>query len=248
MVLASAPATPDAGDGAPSRAILTVSSASRDGLGRAAARLADDLGAGPAGRFGQLAWSSNRVKASGRHRLAICAHDRDQAAAALREAAADETRLSAVSGVARGISAGWLFTGQGSQYPGMSRALHDSLRRLPRRARRGRRRDGAPPRPVDPRAAVRGRRRRPSTARSSPSRRSSRWSTPSPRRSPPSVSIPAWMLGHSVGEFAAAVIAGVFDLADASALIVARGRLMQAAARRRRDARGAAGRGGRSPT
>ena len=126
MVLASAPATPDAGDEAPSRAILTVSSASRDGLGRAAARLADDLGASPAGRFGQLAWSSNRVKASGRHRLAICAHDRDQAAAALREAAADETSLSAVSGVARGISAGWLFTGQGSQYPGMSRALHDT--------------------------------------------------------------------------------------------------------------------------
>ena len=126
MVLASAPATHAAGEEPPARAILTVSSASRDGLGRAAARLADDLAAGPAGRFGQLAWSSNRVKASGRHRLAICAHDRDEAAAALREAAADETRLSAVAGVARGISAGWLFTGQGSQYPGMSRALHDT--------------------------------------------------------------------------------------------------------------------------
>ena len=248
MVLASAPATPDAGAEAPSRAILTVSSASRDGLGRAAARLADDLDAGPAERFGQLAWSSNRVKASGRHRLAICAHDRDQGAAALREAAADETRLSAVSGVARGISAGWLFTGQGSQYPGMSRALHDSSAVY---------RDALAA--VDDAMAPHlGRsirellfeadERRPSTARSSPSRRSSRWSTRSPRRSPPPVSIPAWMLGHSVGEFAAAVLAGVFDLADASALIVARGRLMQALPVRRRDARGAAWTRRRSPT
>ncbi|MEA2193631.1 MAG: hypothetical protein QOG42_65, partial [Solirubrobacteraceae bacterium] len=227
VVLASAPATPDAGDGAPSRAILTVSSASRDGLGRAAARLADDLDASPAGRFGQLAWSSNRVKASGRHRLAICAHDRDHAAAVLREAASDETRLSAVAGVARGISAGWLFTGQGSQYPGMSRALHDtcpvyrealaavdeamaphlgqSIRELMFEADDAtiNRTEFAQPAIFALEYAVAG--------------------------GLATVGVlPAWMLGHSVGEFAAAVVAGVLDLADASALVVARGRLMQA--------------------
>jgi 8-amino-7-oxononanoate synthase len=226
VVLATAPAAQDVPDETPSGAILTVSSAGGNGLGAAAARLADDLSASPEGRFGQLSYSSNRVKASGRHRLAICARDRDQAIAALRAAAADEARLNAVAGVIRDVSAGWLFTGQGSQYPGMSRALHDTCAAY---------RDALSD--VDDALAPHlGRSIREVLFEADDAIHRTDLAQPAIFALEYALATalvavgvrPAWLVGHSVGEFAAAAIAGVFDLPDACSLIVARGRLMHA--------------------
>ena len=132
-----------------------------------------------------------------------------------------------MAGVARGISAGWLFTGQGSQYPGMARALHDGCAAY----------RGALAAVDDAMAPHLGRSiRELMFASDEATINRTEFAQPAifaleyavARALADAGVVPAWMLGHSVGEFAAAVVAGVFDLADASALIVARGRLMQA--------------------
>ncbi|MFE3056849.1 type I polyketide synthase [Nocardia sp. NPDC059239] len=220
MLLAGAPATsvPAATGGG---GVLTVSSNDRDGLRRNAARLAEHIDHDPAA-LNRLCWSSNLVKSSGRHRLAFAVGDRTEAVSALRAFASG---TGPESGVAQPLSIGWLFTGQGSQYPGMSRALHE---RSPayRRALAE----------VDAQLA-------PHLHRSvtelllGGSELVHRTEFAQPAIFAVEYALarvltdlgvePAWLLGHSVGEYAAAAVAGVFGLDDACRLVCARGRLMQ---------------------
>ncbi|PQP21657.1 type I polyketide synthase [Rhodococcus opacus] len=223
MLLASAPATipaaPSAGGG-----VLTLSSNNPDGLARTAAVLADDL-ARPGADLGRVCWTTNTVKASGRHRLALTAHHRDEAVAALRAVAADEDLRASLSGAARPVSIGWFFTGQGAQYPGMSRALHEHHGGY-RRALSD----------VDERMTPHlGRSVREMLFDAGDDIHRTEFAQPALfaveyalARALGELGIePAWLVGHSVGEYAAAAHAGVFDLDDACRLIVARGRLMQ---------------------
>ncbi|TQC47428.1 aminotransferase class I/II-fold pyridoxal phosphate-dependent enzyme [Rhodococcus sp. WS4] len=215
----SAPTPPSVGGG-----VLTLSSNNREGLARNAAVLADDLSTGHA-ELGRICWTTNTVKVSGRHRLALPAHDRDQAVAALRDAAVDDRRLESLSGLSRPVSVGWLFTGQGSQYPGMSRPLHENYGAY-RRALSEVDEQMAPHLGCSVRTLL---------LDAGDEIHRTEFAQPALFALEYALAQvltetgvePAWLVGHSVGEYAAAAHAGVFSLDDACRLIVARGRLMQ---------------------
>ena len=223
VVLASAPACDDApvssGGG-----VLTLSSNSREGLYLNLAHLADDIARSSA-PLAQLCWSSNRIKSSGKARLAISVDDRDDAVHRLRRLAHPAGDLEAVSGFAQDIAAGWLFSGQGTQYPGMSHRLHDNSSAY--RSALAAVEAAALPHLGQPiRNVLFG-----------TDERVNRTEFAQPAIFAVQFALahalielgaePAWVLGHSIGEFAAAVIAGAVSLDDACRLVVARGRLMQ---------------------
>lgn len=215
LVLATAPATderPATGGG-----VLTVSADSPAGLRRNAARLAQALESVPADRFAQVCWTSNQVKSSGRHRLAVVVADPAEAIGRLRD--------GAETGVAEPVRAGWLFTGQGSQYPGMAAAL-DAASPAFRRALHAVDAALSPHLDtsirellLDDTAGI------DATAFAQPGIFALEYAL---AHALADAGVrPAWVLGHSIGEFAAAAVAGVLDLDDASRLVAARGRLMQ---------------------
>uniref|UniRef100_UPI000AE872F4 type I polyketide synthase n=1 Tax=Aldersonia kunmingensis TaxID=408066 RepID=UPI000AE872F4 len=215
MVLASAPATSRAA--ATGGGILTLSSDNEEGLRRNATRLVEALESAGGDQFAQLCWTSNQVKSSGRSRLAVVARDREEAI--------NRLRAGAQSGIAQPISAGWLFTGQGAQFPGMGRALHAASPGFRRAvdlvddamtAHLGRSvRDLL----LDEHADI------DRTELAQPAIFAMEYAL---AKTLADTGVrPAWLIGHSIGEFAAAAVSGVIDLDTACTLVVARGRLMQ---------------------
>ncbi|MEV0335542.1 aminotransferase class I/II-fold pyridoxal phosphate-dependent enzyme [Nocardia sp. NPDC050717] len=215
LVLASAPVDESTGSGG--GGVLTLSADSAEGLERNAVRFAETLRSLPVERFAQVCWTSNRAKSSGRHRLAIVAADRDAALAGLR--------ADAETGVAGPIRVGWLCTGQGSQFAGMARRLEAESGAFRRALRTV---DAAMAAPfgrsvrallLDDTASV------DRTELAQPAIFAMEYAL---AQALADAGVrPAWVLGHSIGEFTAAVVAGVLELADACRLVVARGRAMQ---------------------
>ena len=121
---------------------------------------------------------------------------------------------------------GWLFPGQGSQYRGDGRSVGRPSRREIDPGG-GVRRDGSRRRGRLPRR----RRPRHHGVRAARAARLRRRGVPRPRgrRASP----PSGVAGHSLGEFAALVAAGVVSLADALDLVVVRGAAMQRAGEER---------------
>jgi len=217
MVLASAPAVepvPTATDDHIRTGILTLSADSQEALHRNALQLASDIENSDA-PLAQLCWSTNRVKASGKTRLAVVVRDRAEAVAGLRG--------DLDTGTAPGMSMGWVFSGQGTQYPGMATALYESsdvfrdafdevdAAMLPHLGVRI--------------AAAMNDGRVNSTEFAQPAIFALQYAQAQAMLRLGAE--PAWLLGHSIGEYAAAAIADVFSLDDACRLVVARGRLMQ---------------------
>ncbi len=205
--------------------LLRLSARTALALERMAGDLADHLDAQPTLNLADVAHTLQHGRSRFAHRLCVAAESTGQAAAALRQR--DDPRRAARALGAAVPPLVWLFPGQGAQYAGMGRGLYEAAPAfraafdeclaalqpvltfdLRERLFLG---------PADALA---------DTGTTQPATfclevaLGRAWLARGAR--------PAALIGHSVGEFAAAVLAGVMALPDAARLVAVRGALMQA--------------------
>ncbi|MFC8846049.1 MULTISPECIES: SDR family NAD(P)-dependent oxidoreductase [unclassified Micromonospora] len=208
--------------------LLHVSAKTATALDAAVDRLAEHLAGNPDGGAAHLADVAHTLRVGRQqyaHRLAVAATDLPDAVAALRNP------RRAVRGVADGPApkVGFLFSGQGAQHVGMGAQLYaeepayaavvDECAEL-LRAELG----------LDLRDLILG--RDPAAAELLAQ---TRYTQPALFVVEYALAVtwqrfgvrPAAMVGHSIGEYVAATVAGVLDLPDALKVVAARGRLMQ---------------------
>ncbi|WP_298291167.1 polyketide synthase [Thiomonas sp.] len=202
--------------------ILRLSARSPQALGAAAMQLADFLAAHPNTPLGDAAYTLRVGRKAFAHRLSVVADDTAAAVRALRQTAAAQ-RQAPVSPPAVAL----LFPGQGAQYAGMGSSLYAALPEF-RDALDAALAAFAPHTGLDLKARLFGddAAALQATAVTQPALfcveyALAQWWLQRGLR-------PAVLIGHSVGEFVAAVLAGVFSLEDAAALVALRGQLMQA--------------------
>jgi amino acid adenylation domain-containing protein len=211
--------------------LLVLSARTREALDAATVRLADHLDAHPEMKESDLAdvaWTLQTGRKAFRHRRVLVCHDRDDAVAAPR----DPERMDDGDSAAGERTVAFLFPGQGAQHPRMGEglyqvepafrvALDECCDRLAPELGCDLRGVLFPKEGSEPEAA----RQLEQTALTQPAlfaveyalaRLWMEWGVR-----------PAALLGHSIGEYVAACLAGVFSLEDALALVTERGRLMQ---------------------
>ncbi len=178
------------------------------------------------GRDLDLAHSLATTRTVFRHRAVVAAADRDALVAGVRALAAGGTAPGLVRAEAATGRTALLFTGQGAQRIGMGQELYAAFP-VYARAFDAVAAALAPhlDHPLD--EALRTGRHLDETAITQPALFAVEVAL---HRLLESFGVvPDFVAGHSVGELAAAHVAGVLDLADAAALVAARGRLMQSA-------------------
>jgi amino acid adenylation domain-containing protein len=223
VVLEEAPerAPSDAASGAQ---LLLLSARTPAALGDAAARLADHLTMHPDGNLADVAWTLSVGRKAFGQRTHVVATTTNDAVTRLRDIAAAAICHACVQ---PGPGVVFLFPGQGSQYAGMGRELHATepvfRAALDEVACALRDELGFDLRErmfAEDAEALRA------TALTQPATFALEYAL---ARLWMSLGVqPVAMVGHSVGEFTAAALAGVMSVADAARLVARRGRLMQA--------------------
>ena len=205
--------------------VVVLSARSPAVLARAAAGLADELERRRDLDLTDVAYTLQAGRRAFAYRHATTARDTAEAIERLRAA----PPLSEAKPAADHLPVVFLFPGQGAQHPGMAAALHRDLSTFRRHVDEACEllvaEGGADLRPLLLSAAPGAARELAQTALAQPAlfvvelalaRVLAEWGLE-----------PAAMLGHSVGEYVAATLAGVFSWEEALRLVAARGRLMQ---------------------
>ncbi|MEU5943044.1 beta-ketoacyl synthase N-terminal-like domain-containing protein [Micromonospora sp. NPDC047548] len=222
--------SPAPGEGADQRPwLLVLSARDADALGRARDRLAAHLAERPDLPLADVAYTLRAARREFPHRLVAVATSAKDAAAQLADPDSRLVRTGVAAGPA-GVAL--LFPGQGAQYPGMGRALYRSepvYREVFDRCADLLR----PHLDLDLRALL-----YPAGDAVAPAPALDETWLTQPALFAVEYALaellrhrgvrPAALAGHSLGEYVAACLAGVFTLPDALATVAVRGRLMQA--------------------
>lgn len=236
VILEQAPEVPARDDAATERADLLCLSARDDAaLRELAQRYVVHLRSVQGLRFPDVCHTANTGRARFSHRLALAGADVDDVAAELgRFASGGETRaLTGKVRTGRRDRIAFLFTGQGSQWPGMGKQLYRAephfREAMDRCAEALAGELGQPLLDVmfgETPGDAAGKSPLDSTAYTQPALFALEWSLAQLWQSWGVE--PALVMGHSVGEYVAACVAGVFSVEDGLRLMAMRGRLMQA--------------------
>ncbi|MFZ6027916.1 MAG: type I polyketide synthase [Chloroflexota bacterium] len=231
VVLEEAPQTPSTGDGRPWQVVI-LSAKTAAALESATGNLCQHLAQNPELSLADAAYTLQVGRRTFNHRRVVVAQQAADAQQALETLDPERvfTRLQAGGELA----VGFLFPGQGAQYPQMAKGLYQSepvfQKWIDRGLERVRSLTGFDLRPVLFPSAANGEiaaQRLSQTEWAQPAlfiveyalaRLWQSWGVQ-----------PQAMLGHSLGEYVAACLAGVFSWEDALKLVAVRGHLMQSA-------------------
>ncbi|MFT7465378.1 MAG: acyl transferase domain-containing protein/acyl carrier protein, partial [Pseudohongiellaceae bacterium] len=207
--------------------VLCLSGRDDNAVRESAAQLAEHLEGHGTDSLADVCHSMNLGRAQMPRRVALSASTRDELMASLQAVASGSDELPLVRAPAHPPRVAFLFTGQGSQYAGMAHELYEQEPVF----RATLDECAAALDPVLPHPLL-------ELLWGEHTDKLSRTDCTQPALFAIEVSLaelwtrwgvtPAWVAGHSVGEYAAAVCAGVMSLADAAQLVAARGRLMVA--------------------